>query len=60
MVKGFTVKVKLKMAHEAKMSPEELHNYLNMARTGSSKTKNGRAYSRKRKHKNKHTDYWKD
>lgn len=53
MVKGFTVKVKPKAAHEAKMSPEELHNHLNMVRTGSSKTKNGRAYTRKRKHKNR-------
>ena len=57
MVKGFTVKVKPKGAHEAKMSSEELHNYLNMARTGSSKTKNGKAYNRKRKHKKKHDDY---
>ena len=31
MAKGFTVKVRPKQAHEAKMSPEELHNYLNMA-----------------------------
>ena len=52
MVKGFTIKVKPKMAHEAKMSPEELHNYINMKRAGSSKTKSGRAYNRKRKHKN--------
>lgn len=57
MAKGFTVRVKPKAAHEAKMSPEELHNYLNMKRTGSSKTKNGRAYTRKRKHKKKHDDY---
>lgn len=53
MVKEFTIKVKPKMAHEAKMSPEELHNYLNMKRAGSSKTKNGRAYTRKRKHKSR-------
>ena len=30
MAKGFTVRVKPKQAHEAKMSPDELHNYLNI------------------------------
>ena len=41
------MKVKVKPTYKYKMSPEELHNYLNMKRSGASKTRNARVYDRK-------------
>ena len=43
--------IKPKQHYQAKMSPEELQAHLQMARTGASKTKNGKAYRRHEKHK---------
>lgn len=41
------MKVKVKPSYKYKMSTEELQNYLNMKRSGASKTKNARIYNRK-------------
>lgn len=43
--------IKPRQHYQAKMSPEELQAHLQMARTGASKTKNGKAYRRHEKHK---------
>ena len=43
--------IKPKQHYQSKMSPEELQAHLQMARTGASKTKNGKAYRRHDKHK---------
>ena len=45
------MKVKVKPTYKYKMSPEELQNYLNMKRSGASKTRNGRVYDRKKARK---------
>lgn len=45
--------IKPKQHHESKMTPDELHNHQNMLRSGASTTKNGRAYVRKPKHRNR-------
>lgn len=45
-----TIKIQPKQHHEAKMSPEELQEYLKMCRRGASATKNGKAYKRRSKH----------
>lgn len=45
------MKVKVKPTYKYKMSPEELQNYLNMKRSGASKTKNARIYNRKNNRK---------
>lgn len=52
------ITIKPRQHYQAKMSPEELQAHLQMARTGASRTKNGKAYRRHDKHKrgNKH-DY---
>lgn len=52
------ITIKPKQHYQAKMSPEELQAHIQMARTGASRTKNGKAYRRHDKHKrgNKH-DY---
>ena len=42
-----------KKHHELPMKKEELQEHLKMKRRGASKTKNGKAYTRKNKHKNK-------
>ena len=39
-----------KQHHESKMTPDELQEYLKMCRSGTSATKNGRAYQRKPKY----------
>ena len=43
--------IKPRQHYQAKMSPEELQAHLQMARTGASKTRNGKAYRRHKKHK---------
>lgn len=45
------MKVKVKPTYKYKMSPEELQSYLNMKRSGASKTKNARVYDRKKARK---------
>ena len=45
------ITIKPKQHYQAKMSPDELQAHLQMARTGASKTKNGKAYRRHEKHK---------
>lgn len=52
LAKELSGTVKVKQFYERKMSSEELQEYLKMKRSGSSTTKNGKAYSRKEKHKN--------
>lgn len=43
--------IKPKQHYQSKMTPEELQAHLQMARTGASRTKNGKAYRRHDKHK---------
>ena len=45
--------IQLKQHHELPMTKEELQEHLKMKRRGASKTKNGKAYTRKNKHKKK-------
>ena len=42
-----------KQHHELPMTKEELQEHLKMKRRGASQTKNGKAYTRKKKHKKK-------
>jgi hypothetical protein len=41
------MKITVKPSYKYKMSKDELQDYLKMKKSGASKTKNGRAYSRK-------------
>ena len=43
-----------KQHYQAKMTSDELQEYLKMKRLGSSQTKNGKAYARHAKHKGGH------
>lgn len=52
-MKKITVKIKPKQHYQMKMSPEELQEHLKMKRNGESTTKNGKAYTRKSKYKEK-------
>lgn len=47
------ITIKTKPHHKSKMTPEELQSHLNEMRRGASVTKNGKAYCRKQKHKNR-------
>ena len=51
MTKIIKLKIQPKQHYQAKMTPDELQEHLKMCRSGTSKTKNGKAYSRKDKHK---------
>ena len=51
-VKIMKIKIQPKQHYQAKMSSEELQAHLQMKRSGSSKTKNGKAYQRHPKHRN--------
>lgn len=51
MTKIIKLKIQPKQHYQAKMTPDELQEHLKMCRSGASKTKNGKAYSRKDKHK---------
>ena len=56
-VERITIKVK---PDSRKMTPEELQGYLKAKAMGSGVTKNGKAYSRRDKHRNRrrlHDDY---
>ena len=46
--------IKPRQHYQTKMSPEELQAHLQMARTGASKTTNGKAYRRHDKHKRRY------
>ena len=46
------IKIKVKQHYQAKMTAEELQEHLKMKRSGASKTKNGKAYQRRPKHRN--------
>ena len=48
--------IQRKQHHELPMTKEELQEHLKMKRRGASKTKNGKAYTRKNKHKQKGFD----
>ena len=52
-MKKITVKIKSKQHYQMKMSPEELQEHLKMKRNGAYTTKNGKAYTRKSKYKEK-------
>lgn len=45
--------IKRKQHHELPMTKEELQEHLKMKRRGASQTKNGKAYTRRNKHKKK-------
>lgn len=45
------MKITVKPSYKYKMNEEELQNYLHLKRKGASTTKNGKAYSRKSKHR---------
>lgn len=51
LAKELKVTVKPKYLSQVPMSPEELQNHLKMKKQGASTTKNGKAYTRKPKHK---------
>jgi len=46
------IKIQPKQHYQAKMTSEELQAHLQMKRSGASKTKNGKAYQRRPKHRN--------
>ena len=47
------IKIQPKQHYQSKMTHEELQEHLKMLRRGASTTKNGKAYQRRPKHKNK-------
>jgi hypothetical protein len=51
-VKNMKIKIQPKQHYQAKMTSEELQAHLQMKRSGASKTKNGKAYQRRPKHRN--------
>ena len=51
-VKNMKIKIQPKQHYQAKMTSEELQEHLKMKRSGASKTKNGKAYQRRPKHRN--------
>lgn len=53
-MKSMKIKIQPKQHHEMKMTSEELQEHLKMLRRGASMTKNGKAYQRRPKHKNRH------
>lgn len=51
MKKGMTIKVQPKQHYERGMDKEELHNYLNMLRSGKGKTKSKKDVLYNKKHR---------
>lgn len=49
-MKSITITIQPKQHYQAKMTPDELQEYLKMRRCGASQTKNGKAYQRRAKH----------
>lgn len=53
-MKAMKIKIKPRQHHESKMTPDELQEHIKMMQRGASMTKNGKAYRRKPKHREKY------